>query len=108
MELDKPRVYADLNGGWRQGDHYTLTLDSSATERDLQRLGLTLVSGLTVDFWSDDGDDEGNPDPLLFQGVVEFDQARQKWVAVTRWHDFKHASDDKTASLKPYQEPVAA
>ncbi len=91
--LDKPRVYADLNGGWREGGNYILWLNSIATESDLLYLGYSLASGLVVDFWTDDGDDEGNLDPLLFQGKVEYDQEKQKWFAVAPWNDFYHASE---------------
>jgi hypothetical protein len=100
--LDKPRVYADLNGGWRHGDDYTFFLDSRTTDADLQRLGYSLTAGLKVDFWTDDGDDEGNPDPLLFRGMIQFHEETQKWVAVTGWNDFRHASEIKVAHA---QEP---
>ena len=91
--LDKPRIYADLNGGWRVGDEYIVPLNSSATTGDLRLLDYTLSPGLTVDFWTDDGDDEGNLDPLLFQGVIQFDDDAQHWVAVADWNEFHHASE---------------
>jgi hypothetical protein len=103
--LDSPRVYADLNGGWRQGDQYTFSLNSRATEADLQRLGLSPAPGLLVDFWTDDGDEQGNPDPLLFQGVVQFDEDRKQWIAVTRWSDLCPAPERKAA---PAKEPSPA
>jgi len=95
--LDKPRVYADLNGGWRDGDNYVLWLNSSATERDLRHFGRALTPGLVLDFWTDDGDDEGNLDPLLFQGEVGFDEEKQNWYAVAPWNDFHNASELKEA-----------
>lgn len=95
--LDKPRVYADLNGGWRDGDNYVLWLNSSATERDLRYFGHALTPGLVLDFWTDDGDDEGNLDPLLFQGKVGFDEEKQNWYAVASWNDFHNASELKGA-----------
>ncbi|MDQ2798731.1 MAG: hypothetical protein M3Y13_03700, partial [Armatimonadota bacterium] len=61
--LDKPRVYADLNGGGKIGDNYIVPLNSRATEADLRLLGHALSPGQMVNFWTDDGDDEGNPDP---------------------------------------------
>ena len=95
--LDKPRIYADLNGGGRIGDKYIVPLNSSATMEDLHLLGYTLSPGLTMDFWTDDGDDDGNLDPLLFQGVIYFDNDTQHWVAVAQWDEFHHASEiDKT------------
>lgn len=91
--LDKPRVYADLNAGWKTGDNYFVPLNSRATQEDLRQLGLSLTPGLAVDFWTDDGDDAGNPDPLLFQGVIQFDEDTQSLVAVTAWSDFRNASE---------------
>ena len=91
--LDKPRIYADLNGGWRVDDKYIVPLNSSATTGDLRSLGYTLTPGLTADFWTDDGDYEGNPYPLLFQGVVQFYEETQLWVAVADWNRFHHASE---------------
>lgn len=100
--LDKPRVYTDLNAGWQIDENYVVPLDSLATDRDFEALGLTLSPGLVVDFWTDDGDDAGNPDPLLFRGVIQFDERRQKWIAVTKWNGFQHASELKnTHALEP-------
>jgi hypothetical protein len=103
--LDKPRVYADLNGGWRHGNDYTFFLNSRATETDLRQSGLSLRLGLAVDFWTDDGDEDGSPDPLLFQGVIQYHEDTQQWVAVTGWNDFRHASEVKAALA---QEPLLA
>ena len=91
--LDKPRIYADLNGGGRIEDKYIVPLNSSATMEDLHLLGYTLSPGLTIDFWTDDGDDDGNLDPLLFQGVIQFEENTQRWVAVAQWNEFHHASE---------------
>ena len=103
--LDKPRVYADLNGGWKDGDKYNLWLNSTATESDLRCLGYSLVPGLVVDFWTDDTDDEGNLDPLLFQGEVEFDEDKRKWYAVTSWNGFYAASEIKQTQAGSIHSP---
>ena len=103
--LDKPRVYADLSAGWTEGDNYIVPLNSRATESDLNLLGNALTPGLVVDFWTDDGDAAGNPDPLLFQGVIQFEESLQKWIAVTAWKEFQHASELKIAHAL---EPVLA
>ncbi len=98
--LDKPRIYADLNGGWRKENNYVVPLNSSATENDLHLLGYTLSPGLTIDFWTDDGDDDGNLDPLLFQGVIRFEEDTQRWVAVAQWNEFHHASEIDKPDVK--------
>ncbi|MGI4790368.1 MAG: hypothetical protein ACRYFS_16135 [Janthinobacterium lividum] len=100
--LDKPRVYADLNGGGRIGDKYIVPLNSRATEGDLRLLGHVLMPGLVLNFWTDDGDDECNPDPLLFQATVQFDEDTQKWVAIADWNGFYHASKlNKSGETQP-------
>ncbi len=84
------------------GDDYIIPLNSHATESDLRQLGHSLTPGLVMDFWTDDGDDEGSPDPLLFRGVIRFDEDSQNWVAVTGWNGFRNASGLKAAHA---QEP---
>ncbi len=101
--LDKPRVYADLNGGWPQGDAYIFSLNSRATESDMRYLGYSLTPGLVLDFWTDDGDDDGNPDPLLFRAMIQFDEDLQKWIGVADNDSFLHASEVKQVQA---QEPA--
>ena len=91
--LDKPRIYADLNGGWRVRDKYVVPLNSRATESDMKLLGYAPTPGLILDFWTDDGDNENTLDPLLLEGVVQFDEDEQKWVAVTDWNGLRNASE---------------
>lgn len=104
--MDKPRVYVDLNAGWPSGESYVVPIKSRATEDDLRQLGHSLTSGLVVDFWTDDGDGAGNPDPLLFQGRLEFDEDVQKWVAVADLDGFHHASEQR--AVKQKAEPALA
>lgn len=91
--LDKPRVYLDLNSGSRVGDSYIALLDSRATSADIRENGLILEEGLAVDFWSDDGDDNGRPNPLIFRGIVHFDESLAQWTAVMDWNSFTHVSE---------------
>ncbi len=91
--LDKPRIYADLNGGYREGEFYIVRLNSSATQDDLQKQGVLIREGSEIAFWTDDGDDKGNPDPLLFTGKLHRDEDSHQWVAVTEWAGFRSASE---------------
>lgn len=91
--LDRPRVYVDLNGGGHVGNTYITSLDSRATTTDLQKHHITLEEGKSLDFWTDDGDDEGNPDPLLFAGSVHWLEDESQWVAHIGGNGFKHASE---------------
>ncbi|MBW3541961.1 MAG: hypothetical protein KY476_16960 [Planctomycetes bacterium] len=47
----------------------------------------------------DDGDEEGRPDDLLADGVIEFDEASGCWVAAVDWDTVRHASDDNRAAV---------
>ena len=108
--VDKPRVYADLNAGWKAGDNYIVPLNSHATQSDLRQLGYSLTPGLAIDFWTDDGDDAGNLDPLLFQCIIQFDEDSQHWIAVAVWNDFSHASEldpSEAISMTPTHASIA-
>ncbi len=91
--LDKPRVYADLNGSHRDADSYVLFLNSVKTEVDFRKFAIQPREGLVVDFWTEDGDDEGRPDPLLFTAMLHHDLKTERWYAVAEWDGFRHASE---------------
>lgn len=91
--LDRPRVYVDLNGGGRVGDTYIASLDSRATAADLLKFGITPQEGMRLHFWTDDGDAEGNPDPLLFMGSLHFSEEEGVWMAHIDWNGFRNASE---------------
>ena len=100
------RIYADLNK-WAEVDgQFRAILTTRGTHQDLQKYGLTLEEGLLLDFWMDDGDTEGNPDPLHFQGIVHYDETRSCWVANVNPDAIHHASDQK--SIKQEAEPALA
>lgn len=103
--LDRPRVYVDLNGGGRVGDTYIAPLDSRATAADLRQYGVTPQEGLRLHFWTDDGDEEGNPDPLLFTGSLHFSEEEGVWLAHMDWADFQHASEVREADRRQ-KEPA--
>jgi hypothetical protein len=67
-----PEIYCDLNA--RMTDRgYSLQRNGSVS--DLSKLGLTLESavGRRFTFFMDDSDEEGNPDDIVFNGVVVHD-----------------------------------
>ena len=103
--LDKPRMYVDLNAGGPDGSTFVVPLDS----RHLAQSEVTPCEGLTVALWTDDGDDQGNPDPMVFEGTLQRDPEERHrvwsgWVAVIPEESICHMSDSKAALL----EPVAA
>ena len=94
--LDSIRIYADFQ---KVDDEGRLILSTYGTTEDLARNGIELKEGLVLTFYSDDADDAGNPDDLIVQGVVRYNEALQQWVAVIDWDAIKHVSD--------YEEPDA-
>jgi hypothetical protein len=89
--MSKPRIYADYQ---KTDDFGRLILVCYGTARDLARQGIVLEKGLTLTFYMDDGDDDGNPDDLLVDGVVEYDEEQKNWVAVIDQDTFRHASEE--------------
>lgn len=70
-----PEIYCDLNA--RMTDRgYSLERHGSVS--DLAKIGLTLETavGKRFVFFMDDGDENGNPDDIMFNGVIERDP---KW-----------------------------
>ena len=90
--LDSIRIYADFH---KVDDEGRLILSSYGTTEDLAKSGIELKEGLVLTFYSDDADDAGNPDDLIVQGVVRYDEALKQWVAVIDWNAIKHVSDNE-------------
>ncbi|MGB7200670.1 MAG: hypothetical protein WBD16_00215 [Pyrinomonadaceae bacterium] len=82
-------IYADTN---KYDGEYRLILTCQGTKRDLAKFGITLTEGLTLTFYMDDADDEGNRDDLIFEGTVHFDQIKRHWVAEVDWDQIKNLS----------------
>jgi hypothetical protein len=90
-------IYADTNDYDGNGH---LVIMGRGTERDLAKYGIILENGMKLTFYMDDADDEGNPDNLIFDGIVHFDETNQQWVAAIDWDNFKHASDFSKSDLE--------
>jgi hypothetical protein len=89
--MNKTQIYADYLKTDNDG---RLTLICYGTARDLERHGIVLEEGLALTFYMDDGDDEGNPDDLLVDGIVEYNEELKQWVAVIDQATFRHASEE--------------
>jgi hypothetical protein len=85
-----PKVYADFHN---LDDNNRIRLTCAGTLRDLERLSLRLHEGLVVRVYTDDADDDGNPDELFAHGVVQFNNEEQCWVAAIDWRAVCHASE---------------
>jgi hypothetical protein len=91
-------VYADFQNS---DDENRLRLTCAGTRQDLQRQGPELREGLALTLYTDDADDEGQPDELLAEGIVHYDEAEKCWVATIDWRKVCHASEKPAAGNTP-------
>lgn len=86
-----PEIYCDLNARMTEKGY---SLERRGSVEDLEKLGLTLDAavGRRFTFYMDDGDAQGRPDDIMWEGVVVQDE---KWgyLAQAEGEDFYHRSD---------------
>lgn len=92
-----PKIYADFQN---LDDFNRLRLTCAGTLQDLQRQGIQLQEGQVYTFYSDDADDQGQPDELQVEGVVHYDEDAQCWVATIDWAAIRHASEEGSQDTK--------
>jgi hypothetical protein len=63
------------------------------THWDLESEHITPVRGMRLRFYADDGNEKGEPDYLLFDGVADHDPTTGRWYAVIDGDRFWHESD---------------
>src|SRR5262249_46161263 len=86
------RVYADFQN---LDDENRLRLTCAGTRRDLEQQRIELRDGMALTFYTDDANDNGQPDELIAEGIVHYDQSQKCWVGVIDWQALRHASDDR-------------
>ena len=86
-----PIIYADFHNADEKG---RIRLNCTGTVQDQSAQQVRLEPGLTLNFYSDDADDDGNPDDLRVTGVVEYSAEEHCWVATIDWSAIRHVSDD--------------
>ena len=96
--MNLPRVYADFQN---LDDENRLPLTCAGTRRDLERQGIELREGIALTLYADDANDEGQPDELLAEGIVHYNQADDCWVAAIDWHALRHASETTACRGSP-------
>lgn len=91
-----PKVYAVF---YNLDDSNRLRLTCAGAQKDLARQCIELREGMVLSFYMDDADDQGEPDELRTEGVVDYDEEESTWVASVDWTAVRHASDEgKSAS----------
>lgn len=88
--MSKPKIYADFHNADPQG---RLRLNCVGTTEDLARQHVQLREGMLLTLYSDDLDDQGQPDELLVEGTVSFSEDEHCWVAAIDWSAIRHASE---------------
>lgn len=84
------RIWVDL---MKTDDARRILLTTRGTREDLERSGLQLREGMTLEAYSDDVGDDGEPDDLLVEGVVLYDAQAEHWVLEIDWSAIRHRSD---------------
>lgn len=93
-----PGVYADFQN---LDDFNRLKLTCAGTLQDLERQGIDLREGLILSLYTDDENDQGQPDELRAEGVAHYDAEGQCWVATVDWAAIRHASDEEAQGDTP-------
>ena len=89
--MSQARIYADFQN---LDDFNQLRLICAGTLQDLQSQGIQLQEGMVLTFYTDDADDQGQPDELRAEGIVHYDQEGHSWVAAIDWNALRHASEE--------------
>ena len=85
MEKPAGRIYFDPQNG-----NFTL-----GTFKDLEAEKISPIEGMRLPFYTDDADEDGNPDNLIFEGVIHFDKQTRRWFAVIDETSYRHESDER-------------
>jgi hypothetical protein len=93
-----PRIYADFQNLDAEN---RIRLVCAGTVADLNRAGLVLTAGMQIPLYTDDEDDNGNPDPLLADGTVERNEVENCWVARVDWNRIHHQSSTSIPGARP-------
>ena len=94
MKPKPPKIYADYT---KCDENRRLVLTCLGTFRDLKELGIEFSSGQEFTFYMDsDIDEAGNIDNLLVDGVVDFDDKNDRWVATIDESTYRHESEEET------------
>lgn len=99
--MNTPRVYADFHN--LDGEN-RLRLQCNGTIADLARYNIPLREGLVLTFYMDDANDRGEPDDLLIEGTVQFNDEEKCWVAAVNWSAVRHGSDEMKIASNPLPE----
>ena len=101
--MSQTRIYADFQN---LDDFNQLRLTCAGTLQDLQSQGIQLQEGMVLTFYTDDADDQGQPDELRAEGIVHYDKEGHSWVAAIDWNALRHASEEGF-TVPPMNGPIS-
>jgi hypothetical protein len=87
------RIYTDL---LKTDDEGHLLLTAQGTVRDLKSQGIELSEGLRLLLYTDDADDQGNRDDLVFAGITMWSDDLAQWVVEINRDNIRHISELNT------------
>ena len=90
--MGQPKVDADFHNPDAKG---RLRLNCIGTLEDLSRQQVHLRDGLALPLYTEDVDQQGQPDELRVAGVAQYSADEQCWVAVIDWAAIRHASQER-------------
>jgi hypothetical protein len=70
-----------------------ITLDGAGTRDDLAVRGIQLREGMVLHVYEPDEGEDGGPDALVAEGVVEFDAQHGGWVLALAPGAVRHESE---------------
>jgi hypothetical protein len=87
-------IYGDFNN---LDDENRIRLTTLGSLSDIARLGIQLREGLALTITADDADDDGNPDDLMADGIIRYNEKEKCWVAQIDWSKVHNRSERETA-----------
>ena len=95
----EPRIYVDFN---EMVSDDVVLLSKTDSKMDSSGHMVTFIEGQAVAVYMDDLDENGNPDPLLADGVAMRNRITAGWGAIARWvlkidgRGIRHSSEEFT------------
>ncbi len=92
------KIYADFQN---LDDFNRLRLTCAGTLEELANQGIELKEGMSLTFYTDDADDQGQPDELLVEGTTHYNKDEHCWVASINWSAIHHVFEEQLQDSMP-------
>jgi hypothetical protein len=83
------KLWVDFQNSSKKG----VRLSCKETLDEIERNNVVLSDGLKILLWTEDEDEKGNPDYLVVEAIVKFDEDENCWVAFYEGKTIKHESE---------------